>query len=203
MANNAILPVRLMNKYGRSRLPLFYPDDGLDDVSWTYRDVIDLYNDCLIRKDTEALQLLAGTYDIEAMMKFDNQYHLEIPIRQKYTRKERNQQKLRRLNETHYLGGKYYRNLFKKLPDGTVLFSARACIYRMSRDQMISLAELSESNPHFDSGTSLVKMYETMCGLTDRDKLILVYLRYMCNQTFPVEELEALKDGSIRIVDSF
>ena len=55
MAKNAILPVQLLNRYGRTRFPMFYPYDNLDDTSWTYRDVLDLYNDCLSIKDIEAL----------------------------------------------------------------------------------------------------------------------------------------------------
>ena len=141
-------------------------------------------------------------------MDFDNKFHCEVPVNSDYTEYEwilfRLRQKDRQENRPHRTGGRSYRKLFKKQKNGEVVFSARKCIYNMATSDVTTLLKISDSPCGIDLQTaSTVDRFEALHSLPDRDSLLLFYLRYMCNQRFPVEDWEDLKDGTIKMVDHF
>ena len=208
MIQRTLTPLYLLENYGKKALYIFYPDYCPEKEIITYRKVIDLYNTCLEYKDIRALQRLDELYDLESLMDFDNTFHCEVPVNSKYTEYEwillRLRQRDREENKPHRTGGRSYRKLFKKQKDGEVVFSARKCIYNMAASDVDTLLKMSDSSCDIDLETaSTVDKFEALRALTDRDNLLLFYLRYMCNQRFPVEDWEDLKDGTIKIVDHF
>ena len=179
MIKRTLLPLRLMENYGKTKMTVFYPDSWPSNRIVTSRDVIDLYRYCLKMDDAEALQLLSETYDINALMEFDKTYNSAIPMNSDFTQHEKKLH-VRRVYGRDVLkvktlyGGKHFQKLFKVLDDGSVVFSARQCIFEMSTDQVDALCAMSVADipPNF-SGASIIEKYEVLCNLPDRDRPVL------------------------------
>ena len=210
MAEISLLPVRLLQDYGRLAMPVFYPSFNVKKVT-TCRSVIDLYKKCLEYKDVEALQLLSEQYDIERIMSFDLKYAVECPINIGRTKYELNQYTERcrkyriKENPIHRVGGQRFHKYFRIDHNNQVICSARKIIYNeMSSVEVETLIKMSASDEaeQFDcSKASLVEKFEFLYSLPDRDELFLFFLRFTCNQEFPIDDWERLRDGTFRIID--
>ena len=209
MAKETFLPLRLKRLYGMRKMSMFYPELQLNTISWTYRDLLNLYQDCFKRGDVEALQLLTEKYDLEEIQRFDSTYHDERPLTQKYTSFQKERILMRQYDrekmqwKSRYHGSQKFMYMFKTLPGGKVIFSARKCVYSMTGDQMRQLFQLSDCDPGLRKDPLLTEMFDAMCRHPERDRLILFYLKYMIGKGFPVEDIEDISNGTIEIVDSF
>ena len=163
-----------------------------------------LYQECLKQKDVEAIQLLATNYDINEIMSFDYKYNAEIPMNRTMTYKEKQNLERRKINrkrgKVKKPGGTYFIKWFKKDNNDEYYFDARSCAYDMTTEQIQTLFEMLDEPPKIDYIKLLpTELSEIFYRHPEKDKLIIFYLRYMCDQRFPIEDWEMLKNGEYKI----
>ena len=118
MSKFSLLPLRLKDSYGQKKLQVFYPDVYPNAHNITYREVIDLYDECVRRNDADAIELLQKNYDLEEIFEFDEKYHKEKSVNREFTKTETTRDFMRRhylltgKSQKRFVGGKYYRDLF-------------------------------------------------------------------------------------------
>jgi len=78
MSEFSLLPIRLLQFYGKKAIPIFFPSFKTAQIV-TYRSVIELYEKCLSFNDTEALQIINEEYNIEEIMSFSSN-HSQVPF---------------------------------------------------------------------------------------------------------------------------
>ena len=201
MDNNTHEIAKLKASYTNKELRIFFRIEE-QNKHLTYRDVIDLYEKCLRKKDIFGLMLLNNNYNLEEIMKFDNEIGVERCIFSNYSIKHycnamRRKYQHKKNNTKMYLGGVYYRNLCRTDKKGNILFNSKRLIYKMTSNEIEkSLFCIGET---LDKKMTLIEQFEYLYKHPKRNEVILFYLSTYIYPRFPSEELEELKKGNYLI----
>lgn len=203
MRNRVLLPLRLKADYGMKRLSFFYPELYPNDKI-TYRDVINLYEECLHYRDVDAINLLNNNFDLEHIFAFDYRFQSEETVRGCHRKSDydskRKRQRNDRIGKKRLYGGTYFRKIFSIDNNGNHYFDIRKFYFSRSCQDIQTMFDLSESKKRYIvDGIAFSNMYEDFRNLPDLKKVILFYLRHIASRNIPILDYEELRDGIIKM----
>ena len=198
--NRNLLIVHLREEYGIKSLPIFYPDIYKDQVNYSYSDIAFLYNKCVKKVDTRAIELLMNTYNLDEVFKIAN-CGTEKSYSQEYTKTQKWRNSIRinehdKFNRSYNIGGKRYRRWFKE-NKGQITLDSRAVVYQMKRSDIVELFKLNDSNYTDDYSKTIIDLYEEFLKIPNKKNLFIYYFKNLMNNKFPIMEIEMLENDEI------
>lgn len=209
MAKRRLQMAEIRLRYGATSLHIFYPDAFENNINYTYRDIVDLYEKCLLLKDVDSINLLNETYDLKHVFDVVSNSDHEISYNCKYSKIQKNKHNTRiavrnrrKCDEVH-VGSSHFRKWFIKNHDNTYSLSARTVVYQMKYDDVVSLLKLNSPKDDLNyNSKTVIELYELLLRRENINELLIYYIKNMLNGMFPIEELEKMESGEINIVNT-
>ena len=198
--NRNLLIVHSREEYGIKSLPIFYPSVYKDQVNYSYSDIAFLYNKCVKKADTRAIELLMNTYNLNEVFKIAN-----CGTQRSYSRKYAKSAEVLNKNRIHthevrdakyYIGSTKYRRWFKE-NKGQITLDSRAVVYQMKRSDIVELFKLNDSNYTDDYLKTIIDLYEEFLEIPNKKNLFIYYFKNLMNNKFPIMEIEMLENDEI------